>query len=200
MASSKDDNVEILYILVLAIFILMVWGIIQTGNIKFVMSYTLVLLAVIYGLNYYYVAGSCPDTDHSDTEDVKEEAFSLEPDNLNKVDILKDNPRYPSQRPGLVLHDKKLLNGLEHRGYGGVKDFDVQIFNHEPIENWYKFSGAPGDTRLANRMKWMSLKNKQSKINRAKMDRDTFKKYYEEELETHANRRWWDNDDLEYLM
>lgn len=54
-----------------------------------------------------------------------------------------------------------------------------------------------GDNAFTDKMIHMSLKNKHAINNRARWNKYSFMPFIEEEIETHANSRWWDNQDLE---
>ncbi len=55
-----------------------------------------------------------------------------------------------------------------------------------------------GDDNLTYRMYDMGQKNKHAIINRAMWDKNSLIPYLEEELRTHANSIWWDDETLEH--
>lgn len=57
-----------------------------------------------------------------------------------------------------------------------------------------------GDDRLREKMIDVSNRAKESMFHRARFTSDNFKKYFTEELDEHADRRWWDNDSLDEFM
>ncbi len=57
-----------------------------------------------------------------------------------------------------------------------------------------------GEDKLMFKMYEIGKKNKRAMTYRALYDKNNLKPYLEEELEQHANSRWWDDDTLEALM
>ena len=54
-----------------------------------------------------------------------------------------------------------------------------------------------GDDKLTYRMYDMGQKNKHSMTNRAMWNKNNLIPYLEEELRTHSNSLWWDDETLE---
>ena len=78
-------------------------------------------------------------------------------------------------------------------------EFDIDMYDRElSIQELYKDTGCSGDTRMANRMKYMSLQAKLSQDIRARWNAEKFRPYFEEELRDNETRDWWDNE-VEYL-
>ncbi len=72
--------------------------------------------------------------------------------------------------------------------------------DHSDINNlYYGKSNFPlaGDDNLTYRMHEMGQKNKQAMDNRAMFDKNSFLPYIEEELRSHSNSIWWDDETLE---
>lgn len=65
--------------------------------------------------------------------------------------------------------------------------------------DWYTYDSGnkTASDKLTRRSMFNSYRAKQSKDIRANMDKNTFAKYFVEELPEHAESRWWDNEDLE---
>jgi hypothetical protein len=57
--------------------------------------------------------------------------------------------------------------------------------------------GSKGDTEIAERMKYMSNMNRVAMDNQARVNKYTNIGYFKEELDDHANSRWWDDETLE---
>jgi hypothetical protein len=80
-------------------------------------------------------------------------------------------------------------------------NMEIKLKNEDNLRNINKLydldENSCGDDKLANKMKHMSLKNKQAIINRAKWNKSSFIPFIEEELNNHSNSIWWDNQDYE---
>ncbi len=82
-------------------------------------------------------------------------------------------------------------------------EFDIDLYDREiSTKELFKDSGCAGDTRIANRMKYMGLQARMSQDIRAKWNTEKFRPYFEEELRDGENRDWWDveADYLDVLM
>lgn len=82
-------------------------------------------------------------------------------------------------------------------------EFDIDMYDRElSTQELFKDSGCSGDTRLANRMKYMALQARMSQDIRAKWNAEKFRPYFEEELREGEDRDWWDveADYLDLLM
>lgn len=79
---------------------------------------------------------------------------------------------------------------------------EITSYAEDPdILKMYKSQSYNGDNMIADRMKYLSDKPKQAIIARANMDKYTIAPFLEEELEQHANSRWWENNqDLEHVF
>lgn len=78
-------------------------------------------------------------------------------------------------------------------------EFDIDMYDRElSIQELYKNTGCSGDTRMANRMKYMGLQARMSQDIRARWNAEKFRPYFEEELRDNETRDWWDNE-VEYL-
>lgn len=79
---------------------------------------------------------------------------------------------------------------------------EITEYAEDPdILEMYKSQSYNGDNMIADRMKYLSDKPKQAIIARSNLDKYTLAPFLEEELEQHANSRWWeDNQDLEHIF
>ena len=74
-------------------------------------------------------------------------------------------------------------------------EFDINLYDKElTIEELHKDMGCTGDTKIANRMKYMGLQERMSHDIRAKWNVEKFRPYVEEELHDNETRDWWDNE------
>ena len=74
-------------------------------------------------------------------------------------------------------------------------EFDIALFDKElSIQELYKDMGCSGDTKIANRMKYMGLQDRMAHDIRAKWNVEKLRPYFVEELEENENRDWWETD------
>lgn len=66
------------------------------------------------------------------------------------------------------------------------------------INNMYSEDVCPGDTALTTRACQNGRRAKESIDNRARFDKYSALHYFDEELRSAANSRWWDDDSLEH--
>ena len=93
------------------------------------------------------------------------------------------------------LENLKRLNYYSSQGLDCAYDlqFNKDFSNFKDI---YNLTGCNGDTKLANRMKFMSLKDKFAKENRAAYDRSSIQHLFTDELNIEEKRIWWENPDI----
>jgi len=87
------------------------------------------------------------------------------------------------------------------------KNLDISYDSTEASENYRMLFGGSlnddelcGDDKFAFKMWDMGQKNKHALTNRAIMNKDTFAKYYHQEMRDHENSIWWDDETLEQEM
>jgi hypothetical protein len=56
-----------------------------------------------------------------------------------------------------------------------------------------------GDTRIADQTRRLQSRSQASQVFRAASDRNNAEKWFQQELEDHESRRWWDNPELEAM-
>ena len=91
-------------------------------------------------------------------------------------------------------------SGDPEDGVEAMNDTEVDIGLHQgkSIEEMYRFMASPGDTKIANRMKYMGMQAQLSKDIRAGWNAESMRPWLEAELRDHAaNREWWNSDFLE---
>ena len=93
------------------------------------------------------------------------------------------------------LENLKYMNYYSGQGLNCAYDlqFSKDFSNFKDI---YSLTGCNGDTKLANRMKFMSLKDKFAKENRAAFDRTSIQHLFTDELNIEEKRIWWENPDI----
>ena len=94
--------------------------------------------------------------------------------------------------------EKNLTPEAKHKN-----EFDIDLYDKQlSIKELFKDSGCTGDTRIANRMKYMGLQARMSQDIRARWNTEKLRPYLEEELSDNENRDWWDveTDYLDILM
>jgi hypothetical protein len=81
------------------------------------------------------------------------------------------------------------------------KDFDVALYNnYNSVKGAYYDMACPGDNALTDRMLEQGKRPQQATDARAKFDKYSMLQYLDEELNSTANCRWWDNDALEHMF
>jgi len=77
-------------------------------------------------------------------------------------------------------------------------EFDIDMYNDKSVQELFKDTGCTGDTKMANRMKYMGMQAKMSQDIRARWNVEKLRPYFEEELAEFERRDWWEND-ADYL-
>jgi hypothetical protein len=124
---------------------------------------------------------ACQRADRDLDEDVKREIEQLKKDNNAKLEECQKKQTAEKKRgDNLYLkYGDPQPNSLDYL-YLNNDDFPIQ-----------------GDDKLTYKMIDMSMRNKQSMINRALWNKNSLLPYFEEELKNHANSVWYDDDALE---
>lgn len=118
-------------------------------------------------------------------------------DACKKADDAYDNAVKKIAEKDKSSCEKKLSD--ERRKYNELvlkyTDANPDAINHL----YYDRSDDPimGDDKLTYKMMHMSQKNKQALTNRALWSKNSFIPYLEEELQSHAESIWWDDETLE---
>ncbi len=74
-------------------------------------------------------------------------------------------------------------------------EYDIALYDRDAsIQELHKDMGCSGDTRIANRMKYMGVQDRMAKDIRARWNAEKFRPYFEEELSNNESRDWWDNE------
>ena len=76
-------------------------------------------------------------------------------------------------------------------------DVDIKMYNAQPGSNIHYDMACSGDNSISDRMLEQGKRSKQSTDARAKFDKHSMNHYLNEELDSTANARWWDNEELE---
>lgn len=82
-------------------------------------------------------------------------------------------------------------------------EYDIALYTDKlDYKQLFKESGCSGDTKIANRMKYMGMQDKIAQDTRARWNVEKFRHYVEEELRAGEARDWWDSeaDYLDALM
>ena len=95
--------------------------------------------------------------------------------------------------------DDTYQNVKEAENQFSEKDFDISLYNnYDSVKNIYYDMACPGDNALTDRMLEQGKRPQQATDARAKFDKYSMLHYLDEELNSTANCRWWDNDSLEH--
>jgi hypothetical protein len=73
----------------------------------------------------------------------------------------------------------------------------ASTYTNEDIAKLYEYNNENGDSQLARINHRLSKRAKESLVNQNKQTSDTFREYFEEELEQQENRHWWENEALD---
>ncbi len=140
------------------------------------------------------------DVDFSDIKfgDSDEPVKTEEPVKKSVSDMDKYNPENElsynqslsqvSDSNNVRLNIKKVLEGNEN-----LPIDEELVKQYADIRTLHQKMGCSGDNKLANRMKFGGLKEKEAINARARMTANTFKYLFEEELEEQSNKIWWEN-------
>ena len=79
-------------------------------------------------------------------------------------------------------------------------DGSEKFSRKEDVLYLYDQLSGPVDQGMANVMSAVSKRSKESLTNRARVTKNTYAKYFQDEFDGHENSRWWDNDELEIAM
>lgn len=71
-------------------------------------------------------------------------------------------------------------------------EYDIGIYNGQTLQDLHMMVGGTGDTKIANRMKYMALQPKLSQDIRAAVNVAKQRHWFEEELQEQEARDWWD--------
>ena len=130
------------------------------------------------------------------------EAKTVEPviDDLDeKISKLTDELETDMSPIGAeTTEDSSIAPSAKHKN-----EFDVALYTDKlDYKQLFKESGCSGDTKLANRMKYMGVQDKLAANLRTKWNAEKFRPYVEEELRAGETRDWWDAeaDYLDELM
>jgi hypothetical protein len=110
---------------------------------------------------------------------------------INEEKKRQDEEEIKKQKKELSLilkQQKELTNSLLLNSQDNLQDI-AYLFDLK--NNCY------GDDKLTNKMIHMSLKNKHAINNRASWDKNSFLPFVKEELYSHENSVWWENDVLD---
>lgn len=174
------------------------------------LSIVLILFCLINLLNREYFKTDRDNTYlTSDPENILEKTdsvpyeYSIHPDyrqeNIEKKidDINMNKSINPNYNPEMCLWQsgRNIVNNL----YGA--DFPVRGTDKDDILQLYDTKSTTVDQGMATVLSAVSKRSKEAATNASRMTRNTFQKYFTEELNEQANRRWWDNDaELEFRM
>ncbi len=189
---------DILSVIFLALICIVIAGIVHRLVPADMMVPSFALIAVCLWIAYDYILLSrykakqaCLKQD-SDAENIEGKIRQLSEElgeNDNDDHSQAEEPGNTSNEQGNT-DDSPLTPKAQHKN-----EFDIDLFDKEmSIQELYKESGCAGDTRTANRMKYMGLQARMSQDIRARWNTEKFRPYFEEELRDNETRDWWDNE------
>jgi hypothetical protein len=189
---------DILSVIFLALICIVIAGIIRSYTPDNMRIPTFALLAVSLWVGYDYITlqrnkleSQCSKKKKEPTDDEKIHSLltelskddgSNEPEDLHKDQQAKELPP-PKQ---------------QHKN-----EFDIALYGLDSdIKTLHGNMGSSGDTKLANRMKYMSLQSRLSQEIRSRHNAEKLRPYFQEELDDNENRDWWvaESDFLDEYM
>lgn len=123
----------------------------------------------------------CKHADNGIDADMKREIEKLKKEYSNKLDACQKK-----------YTDEKKRGDQLYLKYGDPEPNSVDFLYYGNDTN-----PILGDDKLAYRMHDMGQKNKHAMINRAMWNKNSAIPYFEEELNSHANSIWYDDDTLD---
>lgn len=191
---------DILSVIFLALICIVISGIIYriVPNQMMVPSFALIAVCLWIAYDYmlmsrYKAKKACLQQPDDIDEKIKELSAELNSVEGQSEDQNQVSDQSINQEPNISLKPE-----VKHKN-----EFDIDLYDKElSIQELYKDMGCTGDTRIANRMKYMGLQARMSQDIRARWNAEKFRPYFEEELRDNETRDWWDNDNehLDNLM
>ena len=187
----SDDQYLILFLFIVIIFSSIFYKIIKESGCFFVLIG--LIIAILYKRNN--CACNCSKKNNCGcnySENKEIEKFKNISDN-NEM-IYKSKSLNEEEKS--LNEEEKSLNEEENK----LKFVESLDRNLEKVKYNYYDIACPGDNRLTSRMLEQGKRAKQSIDNRARFDKYSLLHYFDEELNSSSNSRWWDDDSLEHLF
>jgi hypothetical protein len=186
---------DLLSVVFLALVCIVIAGIVHKMVPSGMMVPTFALIAICLWVAYDYMMlkrykakQACADSKKSKSSDLDDKIAKLtesvgEPPIVSKTD--------PDEKPSLTPKE-------EHKN-----EFDIAMYDRElSVQELFKDMGCTGDTRMANRMKYMGLQPKMSIDVHARLNSEKLRPFFEEEMHDNEVAEWWnvENNYLDNLM
>jgi hypothetical protein len=165
-------------VFILAIIIVIIFGNQYDKNVVLLLVSSLMFV----GVNYY--------------QHIKKFIIKICGENIEKCTTCSKNNG--DEKETFKISEKETFDDdipTLHKKYDYTKEID-SLFD----EDGSATEPSDGDDRLREKMMDISKRAKESMFHRARFTSDNFRKYFTEELDEHADRRWWDNDSLDEFM
>ena len=84
-----------------------------------------------------------------------------------------------------------------------VNEFDIGMYDRKlSVSELHKDMGCSGDTRMANRMKYMGLQSRMATDIHSRLNSEKLRPFFEEEMNDNEKAEWWnvENDYLDNFM
>lgn len=193
---------DLLSVVFLALVCIVIAGIVNKIAPEGMMMPSFALIAICLWVAYDYIMlkryqakKACSAEKHThakknnDADDLDKKIEQLEEEvGRSKPSSLKNDPEEHNVKRPQAKHEN---------------EFDIAMYDRElSVKELYKDMGCAGDTRLANRMKYMALQPRMSKDIHSRLNSEKLRPFYEEELDDNENSEWWnvENDYLDNLM
>ena len=186
---------DILSVIFLALICIVIAGIVHRIAPGEMMMPTFAVMAVCLWIAYDFMLIQRHKAKHA-CKHVPDDVESKIKDLTKELNANEKTDEIESESKDDVKNDNKddLKPEQKHEN-----EFDIAMYDKAlSVQELYKDTGCAGDTRIANRMKYMGLQAKLSQDIRARWNAEKFRPYFEEELRDGENRDWWDVD-ADYL-
>lgn len=187
---------DILSVIFLALICIVIAGIIRSYTPDNMRIPTFALLAVCLWVGYDYITlqrskleSQCRKHTRAPTDD--EKIHSLISELSKNEGELEDEEPQESET-------KELPPKQQHKN-----EFDIALYGLDSdIQTLHGDMGSSGDTKLANRMKYMSLQSRLAQEIRSRHNVEKLRPYFQEELDANESREWWiaESDFLDEFM
>jgi hypothetical protein len=186
---------DILSVAFLALFAIIVSCVLITMMPTVAVMPTFALIAVCLWVAYDYMTRKRMELEKQTEKKPKKKIDDLD----EKITHLTSEMEVEMTPIGdATTHDEPNEPSAKHKN-----EYDIALYTDKlDYKQIFKESGCPGDTKIANRMKYMGVQDKLAANIRTKWNVEKFRPYLEEELRAGEARDWWDTeaDYLDELM
>lgn len=181
------------YFLLFLVFLIIIMYAMSSSELNVIKSFpSTVLILTVGWIAYEYIQ---LQKQKSILKNKQNNANNLSAQNCNQPNISASNKINMSDE----IVDLNELSDDDEITEEITQELNKQLYtnNAAKYQNLHNANMQDGDSALANRMKVQSGRAKESIDNKARFNKYSLGPYLEQELQDHANMRWWDNPALE---